>query len=175
MARLPLVIAPDPFLKQVSTPVESVTDELRALMDDMFETMIASDGVGLAAIQVGVPRRILVTNVFESEDEDPIPLRMVNPETIWHSDDEAVTEEGCLSLPDQLAEVARPARVRVRYVDENGELRELDAERMTATCVQHEIDHLEGILFVDHLSRIKREMIIRKLVKQQKARASARV
>ena len=175
MARLPLVIAPDPFLKQVSTPVESVSDEVRALMDAMFETMVANDGIGLAAIQVGVPKRVLVTNVFESEDEEPVPLRMVNPEILWRSDDEAVTEEGCLSLPDQLAEVVRPARVRLRYVDENGELRELDAERMTATCVQHEMDHLEGILFVDHLSRIKREMIIRKLVKQQKARASARV
>ena len=175
MARLPLVIAPDPILKKVSTPVDSVTEELRTLMDDMFETMIASEGIGLAAIQVGVPRRIIVANVFESEDEEPIPLRMVNPEIIWHSDDEAVTEEGCLSLPDQLADVARPDRGRVRYVDENGEPRELDAERMTATCVQHEMDHLEGILFVDHLSRVKREIIIRKLIKQKKARAAARV
>jgi peptide deformylase len=174
MARVPLVIAPDPILKQVSTPVESVTDEVRALIDDMFETMIAADGIGLAAIQVGVPKRILVTNVFENEDDDPIPLRMVNPEIVWRSDEEAISEEGCLSLPDQLAKVARPARVRLRYIDEAGEVCELEAEHMMATCVQHEIDHLEGILFVDHLSRIKRDMIIRKLVKQKKVRASAR-
>ncbi len=175
MAHLPLVIAPDPVLKTISSPVESVDDELRALMDDMFETMIAADGIGLAAIQAGIPKRVIVTNVIESEDEEPIPLRLVNPEILWYSDEETTTEEGCLSLPKQLAEVVRPVGVRVRYVDETGKLREMEADRMTATCIQHEIDHLEGVLFVDHLSRIKRGMIIRKLVKQQRARATAPV
>ena len=166
MARLPILVAPDPRLKAKAESVAAVDGEIRQLMDDMLETMYDANGIGLAATQVGVKKRVLVMDV-RGEDEDPNPIRMANPEIVWASDVENLHEEGCLSLPEQYAEVMRPDAVRVRYLDHENEIRELEADGLLATCVQHEMDHLDGTLFVDHLSGLKRNMIIRKL---QKAR-----
>ncbi len=168
MALLPIIIAPDPRLKQISAPVARVDDRIRRLMDDMLETMYQAPGVGLAAPQVGVLERVIVVDASD-KDEERAPLRMANPELIEVSDEDVNYEEGCLSLPEHYAEVARPARVRVRYLDHENEIRELDAEGLLGTCIQHEMDHLEGILFVDHLSALKRNMILRKLTKAKKA------
>ena len=143
-------------------------DEVRRLMDDMLETMYAAPGIGLAAPQVGALSRVLVVDIAR-EGEPPQPYKMANPEIVWVSDEDAVYEEGCLSVPEHYAEVARPAAVRVRYLDEENEIRELEAEGLLATCVQHEIDHLDGILFLDHLTALKRNMILRKLLKAKKA------
>lgn len=167
MAVLPIITAPDPRLKVKSKPVAAVDDDLRRLLDDMLETMYAAPGVGLAAIQVGVPKRVLVIDVSR-DDEPRQPLCLVNPEIVWASDDDATYEEGCLSLPDQFADVARPASVRVRHLDRNGNRKELEATGLLAVCVQHEMDHLEGILFVDHISALKRNMILRRLLKQKR-------
>lgn len=172
MAQLPIITAPDPRLKVRSKPVEAVDDDIRRLIDDMFDTMYAADGIGLAAIQVGVPKRIIVTDVREEGEEPgnrpPHPRTFINPEILWHSDAERAYEEGCLSLPEQYAEVVRPAAVRVRYLDRDGEQREEELDGIFATCLQHEIDHLEGTLFVDHISTLKRNMILRRLAKQKK-------
>ena len=167
MVMLSIIIAPDPRLKVKCKPVERVDRQVRRLMDDMLETMYAAPGIGLAAPQVGVRKRVLVVDAAK-EDEKPAPLCMANPEILWTSDEVASYEEGCLSLPDQYAPVERPARCRVRYLDENNELRELETEGLLATCIQHEIDHLDGVLFVDHLSALKRNMILRKLAKAKK-------
>jgi peptide deformylase len=167
MALLPIIIAPDPRLKQISAPVERVDDAVRQLMDDMLETMYQAPGVGLAAPQVGVLRRIIVLDASK-KDEERQPYAMVNPELVRVSDQDMRSEEGCLSLPEHYADVVRPAAIRVRYLDHEGEIRELDAEELLATCIQHEMDHLEGILFVDHLSALKRNMILRKLTKAKK-------
>lgn len=167
MALLPIITAPDKRLEIVSTPVEAVTDEVRAQLDDMLETMYAAPGIGLAAIQVGIPKRMLVIDVAR-EGEEKQPLFVVNPEFTWVSDEDKVYEEGCLSLPEQYAEVARPAEVKVRYLDRNGERQELHADGLLAVCLQHEMDHLDGILFVDHISALKRNMILRKLLKQKR-------
>lgn len=167
MALLPIITAPDKRLEAISTPVEAVTDAVRRQLDDMLETMYAAPGIGLAAIQVGIPKRMLVIDVAR-EDEDRQPLFIVNPEFTWISDDDKAYEEGCLSLPEQYAEVARPAEVKVAYLDYNGEKQELHADGLLAVCLQHEMDHLDGILFVDHLSALKRSMILRKLVKQKR-------
>lgn len=166
MARLPILVAPDPRLKTRAEAVETVDAEIRQLMDDMLETMYSANGIGLAAPQVGVNKRVLVIDVAR-EDEEPKPIRMANPEIIWASEDEELREEGCLSLPEQFAEVVRPTAVRVRYLDYENEIRELDGDGILGICVQHEMDHLEGTLFVDRLSSLKRNMILRKL---QKAR-----
>ncbi len=168
MALLPIIIAPDPRLKQIAAPVARVDDEIRRLMDDMLETMYQAPGVGLAAPQVGVLKRVIVVDA-SAKDEERAPLRMANPELIEVSEEDVHYEEGCLSLPEHYAEVARPARVRVRYLDHENAIRELDAEGLLGTCFQHEMDHLEGILFVDHLSALKRNMILRKLIKTKKA------
>jgi len=167
MALLPILTAPDPRLKKKSTPVGAVDDELRQLMDDMLETMYAAPGIGLAAPQVSVARRIIVVDVAR-QGEPPQPYRMANPEIVWVSDDDIAYNEGCLSLPEHYADVTRPRAVRVRYLDHENEIRELEAEGLLATCVQHEMDHLDGILFVDHISALKRNMILRKLVKAKK-------
>ena len=170
MARLPILIVPDPVLRKISRPVERVDEAVRRLLDDMVQSMIEGKGIGLAAIQVARPLRLIVTHL--EEDEAPAQtLKLVNPEILWRSNEERVYEEGCLSLPDQTAEVARPARVRVRYVDEHGELREREAEGLLATCLQHEIDHLDGVLFIDYLSAVKRNIIVRKLKKAQRTAA----
>ncbi|MGI8840491.1 MAG: peptide deformylase [Caulobacteraceae bacterium] len=151
-------------LKRKSAPVPAVDDALRALMDDMLETMYAAPGVGLAAIQVGVPKRVIVMDLAKGEDP-PAPRHFVNPEILWASDETAPYEEGCLSVPDVYDEVERPARVRLRYLNYHGEAVEEDAEGLYAVCIQHEIDHLEGVLFIDHLSRLKRERAVSKVRK----------
>jgi peptide deformylase len=172
MALLPIVEVPDPRLRQISSPVEKVDDEVRALVADMFETMYEAPGIGLAAIQVGVPRRILVIDLQEPAEEDGEPIRdprvFINPEIVEHSDQDVPYTEGCLSVPDQYAEVDRPDRIRARWLDLDGKAHEEEIEGLLATCLQHEMDHLEGILFIDHLSRLKREMILKKLTKLRK-------
>lgn len=167
MALLPIITAPDPRLKKVATRVDAVDEDIRQLMDDMLETMYAAPGVGLAAPQVGVSKRVIVADVARS-GEAPEPMLMANPEIIEASAERAVFEEGCLSLPDHFAEVKRPEQVRVRYLDRENEIREQDMDGFLATCVQHEIDHLDGVLFVDHISGLKRGMIMRKLTKLKK-------
>lgn len=162
-----IITAPDPRLKQVSKPVERVDDALRALMDDMLETMYAAPGIGLAAIQIGEPVRVIVMDLAR-EGEPPEPRYLVNPEILWRSDELATYEEGCLSVPEFYEDVDRPARCRVRYLDYQGEIREIDCEGILATCIQHEMDHLEGVLFIDHLSRLKRQMMLKKLEKTKK-------
>ena len=174
MARLPIVIAPDPVLKKTSEPVERVDDSVRQLLDDMLETMYAAPGIGLAAPQVGVHKRIIVIDCT-GENEPPQPHRLVNPEILWTSDEVVTFNEGCLSLPEFYAEVTRSAEIRVRYLDQDNEIRELHAEGMLATCIQHEIDHLTGVLFVDYLSALKRNIILRKLSKVRRGTAAAAV
>ena len=168
MALRPILVAPDPVLKQKSKPVEGgVTDAHRALMDDMLETMYAAPGIGLAAIQVGEPIRIIVMDL-QREGEDKQPRYFVNPEILWASEETLPYEEGCLSIPDIYDEVERPARVKLRYLNYQGEQVEEDAEGLFAVCIQHEMDHLEGVLFIDHLSRLKRESALRKLKKARR-------
>ena len=168
MALREILTVPDPVLKQVSKPVQGVDDALRALMDDMLETMYAAPGIGLAAVQVGEPVRVIVMDLAR-EGEEPQPRHFVNPEILWRSEEMAVHEEGCLSVPEIYDEVERHARVRIRYLDYHGEHIEEDAEGLFAVCIQHEMDHLEGVLFIDHLSRLKRERAVSKV---KKARAA---
>src|SRR5690554_2252565 len=168
MAKLPILTAPDARLKQRAKPVDKVDDRVRKLMDDMLETMYAAPGIGLAAPQVGVLERVIVIDVAR-EDEEPQPLRLANPEILWQSEELATYDEGCLSIPDHYAEVVRPKQVRVRYLDQDNEIRELETDGLLATCIQHEIDHLDDTLFVDHLSALKRNMILRKLAKARKS------
>lgn len=169
MAVLPLIYAPDPLLKCVSHPVEKVDDQVRRELDDMLETMYASGGIGLAAVQVGMLKRMLVADV-EQREEDGFrnPVCLINPEITWDSEDQNTYKEGCLSFPDQFADVNRPKEIKVKYLDRNGKQQELHATGLLATCIQHEIDHLNGIVFVDHLSRLKRDTILRKMEKAQK-------
>ena len=167
MAILPIITAPDPRLKIIASRVDAVGDDTRRLMDDMLETMYGAPGVGLAAPQVGVSKRVIVADVARSGGA-PAPMLMANPEIIEVSNARAIFEEGCLSLPDHFAEVKRPEHVRIRYLDYENEIRELDLDGFLATCVQHEMDHLDGILFVDHISGLKRGMIMRKLTKLKK-------
>ena len=168
MAIREILTVPHPVLKQVSQAVDKVDDDLRALMDDMLETMYAAPGIGLAAIQIGVPKRVIVMDLAR-EGEEPQPRYFVNPEILWTSEDTAPYEEGCLSVPDIYDEVERPERVKLRYLNYQGERVEEDAEGLFAVCIQHEMDHLEGVLFIDHLSRLKREQAIKKVKKQAKA------
>ncbi len=171
MAKLPIIIAPDPRLNVPAGAVDSVDETVRTLIDDLLETMYAAPGVGLAAPQVGVAKRVIVVDCA-GRDAPRAPLAMVNPELLWTSDDVVVAREGCLSLPDQFADVERSHAIRARYLDRDNEIRELEAEGLLATCVQHEMDHLDGVLFVDHISRLKRGMILRKLVKTRKLDAA---
>jgi peptide deformylase len=168
MAIRPIIIAPDPRLKKRAAPVDAVDGEIRRLMDDMLETMYAAPGIGLAAPQVGVLKRVIVVDASR-KDAPPEPLFLANPELLWAGDEDSVYEEGCLSLPDQFADVARPEACRVRYLDKDNETQEIEAEGILATCIQHEMDHLEGLLFVDHISALKRSIILRRLTKQKKA------
>ncbi|WP_374653309.1 peptide deformylase [Dongia sp.] len=170
MAKLPIIVAPDPRLAKKSEAVAAVDDGIRQLMDDMLETMYAAPGIGLAAPQVGALKRVIVLDIA-GENEAPAPLRMANPEIVWVSDDDAEYNEGCLSVPDHYADVVRPASCIVKYLDENNEVREITATGLLATCVQHEIDHLDGVLFIDHLTSLKRNIILRKLLKAKKAGA----
>jgi peptide deformylase len=169
MALLPIITAPDPRLKIKAKPVAMVDAKVRRLMDDMLETMYHSIGIGLAAPQVGAAQRVLVVDVAR-EGEPPQPMRIANPEILWHSDETMLNNEGCLSLPEHYADVARPAAIRLRYLDHENEIREIDAKGLLATCLQHEIDHLDGVLFVDHISALKRGMILRKLAKSKRGR-----
>ena len=163
-----ILTEPDPFLRQKSKKVEQVNDEIRTLMDDMLETMYNAPGIGLAAIQVGEPKRVIVIDLSR-EDEKKNPLYFVNPEIITNSNKSAAYEEGCLSVPGQFAEIDRPDKCKVKYLDYNGNEKILDAEGLLATCIQHEIDHLEGVLFIDYLSKLKKGMIVKKLSKQKKS------
>ncbi len=167
----PLIILPDPILRQVSKPIETVDGEVRKLADDMLETMYDAPGIGLAAIQIGVARRMLVLDVSK-EGEDKKPLVFINPEVVASSDARSVYEEGCLSIPDYYAEVERPATITVRHLDREGRAQVTEAEGLLATCLQHEIDHLNGVLFIDHISKLKREMVIRRFTKAAKLRGS---
>ena len=162
-----ILVEPDPFLRQVSRDVEEVDDELRRLMNDMLETMYDAPGIGLAAIQVGVPKRVIVIDT--SKEEKKTPLYFVNPKIIVKSKNKSTYEEGCLSVPGQFAEVDRPDQCHISYLDYSGKKKELKAEGLLATCIQHEMDHLEGILFIDYLSKFKRNFIVKKLSKQKKA------
>jgi peptide deformylase len=176
MAILPILEAPDPRLRLISKPVDAVDDDVRALIADMFETMYDAPGIGLAAIQVGVPKRILVMDLQEPGEEGGEPVRnprvFINPELFDPSADRNLYNEGCLSVPDQYADVERPATVHARWLDENGQQHEEALSGLLATCLQHEMDHLDGILFIDHLSRLKREMVLKKLEKARRARAA---
>ena len=164
----PLIILPDPLLRQVSKPIERVDADFQRLADDMLETMYDAPGIGLAAIQIGVPRRMLVIDVSR-EGEEKQPLIFVNPEIVASSDERSVYEEGCLSIPDYYAEVERPATVTVNYLDRDGKEQTVQADGLLATCLQHEIDHLNGVLFIDHISRLKRDMVIKKFTKAAKS------
>ncbi len=172
MAIREILVAPDPKLKMKARRVETFDDELRKLLDDMVETMYAAKGIGLAAPQIGVPLRAIVMDLARDEEEDAAPRKFLNPEIVWESDEEVPCEEGCLSVPGQYAEVTRPAQCRVRYQDENGVRHEIDCDGLLAVCIQHEMDHLEGVLFVDHLSMLKRNMILRKVAKARREKAS---
>ena len=156
-----ILTEPDPFLRQKSTKVDQVNDEVRVLMDDMLETMYAAPGIGLAAIQIGVPKRVVVMDLSR-EDEKKNPLYFVNPELINNSNNEIAYEEGCLSVPGQFAEINRPDKCKVKYLDYKGQEKVLDAEGLLATCIQHEMDHLEGILFIDYLSKLKKKLYYKK-------------
>ncbi len=172
MAKLDIIVAPDPRLKVKCKPVAKVDAKVARLMDNMLETMYAAPGIGLAAPPVGVAQRIIVVDTAKDGDK-PNPLKMANPELTWVSDEDAVFNEGCLSLPEHYADVVRPKAIKVRYLDQENEIRELEAEGMLATCIQHEMDHLDGILFVDHLTALKRNIILRKLLKAKKSAAVA--
>lgn len=167
MAKLDIINVPDPMLKTLSDPVGQVDDDLRRLMDDMLETMYAAPGIGLAAIQVAVPKRVIVLDT-DGDDEERKPLFLVNPEITWESPEFNIYNEGCLSVPEHYAEVERPESVKVKYLDYDGKEQEQLMEGLAATCVQHEIDHLDGVVFIDYLSKLKRNMIIKKVQKATK-------
>ena len=168
MSVKPLIILPDPLLRQVSKPVERVDAPLLSFAQDMLDTMYHAPGIGLAAIQVGEPIRLVVIDLAK-EGEPPAPQIFINPEVVESSDERSVYEEGCLSIPDYYAEVERPGSVTVRYLDKEGKQRELAADGLLATCLQHEIDHLNGKLFIDHISKLKRDMVVRKFRKLARA------
>ena len=167
MSKKKIVIEPDPILRKKSKILEKVDDELRKLMDDMLETMYDAPGIGLAAVQIGVLRRVIVLDISKS-DEKKNPLFLINPEITFKSNKTSTYEEGCLSLPGHFAEVERPAECHLNFVDYNGNKKDIKANGLLATCIQHEIDHLDGILFIDHISKLKRDMIIKKLKKSKK-------
>lgn len=169
MAIRPIVILPDPKLKLVSEPVAKVTPEIRQLAADMLDTMYDAPGIGIAAIQIGVAKRV-VTIDLAKQDEDKRPIVFINPEIIAESDEIGVYEEGCLSIPEFYEEVERPAAVKVRYMDLDGKTQEMEADGLMATCIQHEIDHLDGVLFIDHISKLKRDRCIKKFAKMAKER-----
>jgi peptide deformylase len=171
MSRLSVLVVPDPRLKRHAEPVARVDDGVRRLMDGMLEAMHGARGIGLAAPQVGVLKRVIIVDASRPEEE-PQTYRMANPEILWRSEDEVSGEEGCLSLPEQYGDVIRPARIKVRYLDHQNEIREMETDGLLARCIQHEADHLEGVLFVDYLSLLKRNIILRKLAKAKKQTAA---
>jgi peptide deformylase len=174
MAILPVLVAPDPRLKIKAKPVARVDARVRRLMDDMLETMYEAPGIGLAAPQVGRAERVIVIDVTHADEgEEKQPLRLANPEILWLSEERATYNEGCLSLPEHYADVERPAGIRLRYIDYENEIREMEAKGLLATVIQHEMDHLDGVLFVDHISVLKRDIILRKLAKTKRLKAEA--
>ena len=166
MALKTILTEPNKLLRQISQPVERIGDAERELMNDMLETMYVANGIGLAAIQIGVPKRIIVMDLSKEENKK-LPMYFVNPLIIKKNEEKTIYEEGCLSVPNQFAEIQRSSKCEVEYLDFNGDKQNLKAEGLLATCIQHEMDHLEGILFIDYLSKLKKEMIIKKLSKQQ--------
>ncbi len=168
----PIITAPDPRLKAVSKPVEIVDDDIRKLADDMLESMYAAEGIGLAAIQIGVPSRVIVMDL-DQKDGKRRPRVFINPKILWASDETTICQEGCLSVPDIWEDVERPSKIRAEWLDRNGKRVEEEAEGLLATCLQHEMDHLEGILFLDHLSRLKRSIALRKLAKAKRLKEPA--
>lgn len=170
----PLVLLPDPVLRKQSVAIERVDESVRALADDMLETMYDAPGIGLAAIQVGVARRMLVIDCSK-DDDDKAPIVFINPEILNSSDERSVYEEGCLSIPDYYAEVERPSQIVVDYLDRDGKQVQINADGLLATCLQHEIDHLNGVLFIDHISKLKRNMVIKKFTKLAKSREGAQL
>jgi peptide deformylase len=162
-----IIVLPDPLLRQVSRPVAAVDQDTRKLWDDMLATMYAAPGIGLAAVQVGVPRRLLVVDLAK-EGEEKKPLFVANPEIVWASEQLSDYEEGCLSIPEYYDMVSRPSEVKVRFLDRQGEAQEVHAAGLLSTCLQHEIDHLNGVLFIDHISRLKRDRVVKKFAKAQK-------
>ena len=167
MALRDILILPDRRLRKVSEPVKKITSEIKSLVEDMFETMYAAPGIGLAAIQVGVPKRVVTMDIAKREGETE-PRVFINPEITWSSDEPSVYEEGCLSIPDVHEDVERPAKVRFKYLDLDGKAHEAEAEGLFATCIQHEVDHLNGVLFIDHISKLKRDRIVKKFTKAAK-------
>ncbi len=167
MSQRKIVIEPDPILRKKSESLEKVDDEIRELLDDMLETMYAAPGIGLAAVQVGILKRLIVIDISKDKEKKD-PLFLINPEIISRSKKTSVYEEGCLSLPGHFAEIERPAECQIKFVDYNGKEKELIANGLLATCIQHEVDHLNGVLFIDYLSKLKKDMIIKKLVKHKK-------
>ena len=172
MAIRPILTAPDPRLKAVSTDVETVDSAIRALIGDMADSMYAADGIGLAAVQIGVPKRVLVIDLDQKEGKKN-PVAYINPKIVWASEEMAVFEEGCLSVPEIWDDVERPARIKCEYLDRDGNPQLLEADGLLATCLQHEMDHLNGVLFIDHLSRLKRAMAVKKLTKLKKLKEPA--
>jgi peptide deformylase len=174
MALREILILPDKRLRLVSDPVKTIDREIKTLVADMFETMYEAPGIGLAAIQVGVPRRVVTMDLAKKEDEEEKkePRVFINPEILWKSEEKAIYEEGCLSIPEFYEEVERPTQVRVKYLDLEGREQELEASGLLATCLQHEIDHLNGVLFIDHISRLKRERVVKKFTKAAKRAAT---
>ena len=167
MARRDIIIIPDKRLRLVSEPMKASDPALKALVEDMFETMYEAPGIGLAAIQIGVPKRVVVMDLAKKDDPKE-PRVFVNPEVVWSSEERSTYEEGCLSIPEFYEEVERPAMVRVKYFDAGGAAQEVEANGLLATCLQHEIDHLNGVLFIDHISKLKRDMVIKKFTKASK-------
>jgi len=167
MSKKEIVIEPDPILRKKSVNLEKVDDELRGLLDDMLETMYSAPGIGLAAVQVGVLKRLIVIDISKEKDKKN-PLFLINPEIISRSNKTSIYEEGCLSLPGHFAEIERPAECHVKYIDYSGKEKEIKANGLLSTCIQHEVDHLNGILFIDYLSKLKKDMILKKLIKHKK-------
>ena len=168
MPKRKIIIEPDPVLRQISEPLEKVDNEIRKLLDDMLETMYSAPGIGLAAVQIGILKRLIVIDISKGEEKKKNPLFLVNPTITFRSNNTSIYEEGCLSLPGHFAEIERPATCHLDYVDYNGKKKAFKAEGLLATCIQHEVDHLNGVLFIDYLSKLKKDMIIKKLIKQKK-------
>ncbi|WP_010300212.1 peptide deformylase [Candidatus Odyssella thessalonicensis] len=168
---LTILKEPDPRLRVKAKPIEAVTDEIRQLMEDMLETMYHDEGIGLAATQVGSDKRVIVIDLNSGTEEAPEVFYMANPEILWHSEEKSTLKEGCLSVPETRADITRPAHIKVRYLDRDNQAQEIEADGLLATCIQHEVDHLNGVLFIDYLSRLKQEMIHKKLKKLKKFHA----
>lgn len=179
MSLLPIIEIPDPLLRGQSAPMEAISDDVRRLIGDMLETMYEAPGIGLAAIQIAVPRRLVVIDLQEPEEEEGEPVRkphvFINPEILHRSDRRKTYNEGCLSIPDQYAEIERPDIIRARWIDERGQSQEAEFDGLMSVCLQHEVDHLNGVLFIDYLSRLKRDMVVKKVVKARKERDKAAI